>query len=485
MKKQLALLALIPFVTACTFGGSDTPQATEGKAPKNPEKTFQELTTKHNNAWADTVSDLLPEMADYTQTESAFALNAEATIPETGGTLNLTITAESASDFSRENDPLAQSTIAIKGSLDGDFAGAVETTLQVQVVNDGLYLSLADLDVSIPNVPASELNLITQGFVGQWFGDSFETIKQLSGGQLDIKQAIMSRAKGVAAAQADILNLIRNAKLFSYKASLPSENGFFLFEVELSKESLRDTVLSLLTLSNAPQSEIDRLSTEMDAELEKATLTGTLGILAADPKYFTFSGAVTNTDFPDDSLMIDASFLEGEKTLKIFSVQKETGAELTITSSEAGDAFTFSLLNKQEKKVFFQGTRGEAKISLEVFDPEAGIQLGKMELVKEGEVWGGMITTDQSPDILVEISNLRIDKENATITLVAKNGETLLGKADITSEVHEGKALVLTAPEGAQSFQSLLPLILGASGGFGGGGHGEIDPALVDPLVGN
>ncbi len=469
--KKFSLLALPLLIFAgCSLFPNTPPK--EDATPSDPIAAYNMLSEKNRNAWKDVILDMIPEIDQYEISETDFTLKGTGRIEDIDGDINVSLTAENASDTTNPDNVKMKSKITLGGNLaSAMMTGEVKGILEMVVSDASIFASLKELSVDVPNIPTSEIMNQIDPLIGKWYGDTFETLNENIGEGIDLQKIFAKKAVGPAEMRKKIGEIAATTNIFNMKKRLDDQDGFIRFEVELNKQELQKAILELAELSNPPENEYEKMKTDIEEGLKNVEVNGTLAFLSSEPKYFTFTGTVINSENADDNGTLSFSVLENKKVLS-FSESGEKTGHATFEVLSEGDTDSFRVYGgetAQEEETVLTGKKSDSLFEAVISDPNMKKEIAKITLNKEGKSWAGKITNTDVPDMVINIDRLEFDNTSINIEIKVKKADTEIGSGSIEYVIHKAKSVDISAPESHEAFgvlmDTFLPMMsLGAPG---------------------
>ncbi len=440
---------------------------------ENPSVAFAKLTAEHREAWQETILDLLPEMKSYAKSQTRFTVNGDAMINETDGKLTFDFIADGKSDTSDQNDPKMEAGLTLSGMLTGGvFAGSANAALDLKVVNSSVFLSLKSLEVDFPSVPTSEILAPIKPIIGKWYGDSFDTISEQTGQNMNVQDILMGRLQGPGEVREKIAEIIGSTELFTMNEYLGAEAGLQKFSVTVNNAAIISAGEQIIDILTTAETEKVRMKADLNESIATLTISGTLGLLQDEPKYFTFDGTVVDTASAENNADVVISFMEDTKSFAVEPATGDQSMKLTIMSSDDSHDFTvYEGKKSAEPVVVIKGNKSPSSLTLSLFDPETQAEKVTVALTESGGTWSGTITNADQPDTIIEINELTFDESSLKGTVIVKNKTETLATVNVSYEVSEATSVIVSPPETYDPFANLignfLPLMMMGAPGIG------------------
>ncbi len=476
--------------TIVLFSGclGQTAVPTDGTLPPNPTATFDDLTQKSRDAWANEVASMLPDFISFKKYASDFSLKGEAQIPEMGGSASFALTATGENDMTDPSNIVGKSDISLSGDISGMFTGSMKLDLSFILANKSVFLSIKELILDFPMIPSSQVVEPLKASFGKWYGDTFEKIDELTGGQMNIAESIVS-AKTPAQMSDELIRIIQTRKIWKMVSAEAVTGGQYVFEVELDKAELKGAILDFLALGNIPQEEKTTIEADLDKDLAVLEVKGKLFLSAQDPKDFRFNGVVVSTkEGESSSTNIVVVMNENEKSFS--GKTTETGEHASFSIKSEGGVENFEVIGgktAEENQTLVRGSKSENEMKATFFDPELGTEVATIILAQKDKKWSGTIQMKDQP-VVVQIADLEIGGTKIAGKVTVKNGETELGKAEMSYSITEKSGISVSAPAEFESFDQLKPILIESFGALSGpsslsspeGTGGELPSSMTD-----
>jgi hypothetical protein len=448
-------------------------QPTDQEAPptESPQQAFDRLSQENRAAISKEILDQIPMANQYDMSESTFAINASAFIPEEGVDLNAEINITSQVDNTNPESPESSTEIQLSGKAMGEvFSGEANALLEVVIAQAKIYARIREITVDIPNIPISQIMDPIEPIIGQWYGDSFDTINESLGEGMNLQDILAQGAKGPAQTREDLGEIIKNANIFDMQDRLEDENGFAKFAIRLNKESFKKTILDIISLSNPSEEYLEQVKQDMDKDFENFEMTGTVRYLIENPKFFTLAARVQETN--DAEIII--SYLESEKifSMKELNESGETEGHATLTITHNGETNTFDITggeNSEEKETLIKGTQSENSFSATLYDVDQNKEFASLSLEKQGNIWSGEITNTENPKMIIKIDSLSYNMESFSLKITVVENNENIGNGSVNFTIREIGKVNITPPGDFEPFAKLMEtflpiMMMGASG---------------------
>lgn len=461
------MLSMSLLIFAGCFGGGQTGEL------EDPVAGFAELIEAHRMAWQKAILEILPQIESYQKSETRFAINGKAEVDQAGGAIDFDFVADGKSDMTDPTDPKMEANLALDAALEGDaFNGSASAAVTLKVVNASVFLSLESLDVDFPNIPTSEILAPIKPLLGKWYGDSFDTINDQVEQEALVEEMLVGRLQGPSEMRERIGTIIADTELFTMNEYLGVEEGIQKFDVTVNNAELIDAGNQIIDLFTVSEAEKERMKAELQNDLANITISGTLGILATEPKYFTFDGIVVDAGDPTGNADIAISFMQKQKTFAINQASSGWHTKLEIAST--GNTHDFTILGgetAEETIVIVQGSKSPSAFTFSLTDPETNTERVAIALTKDRDGWSGTITSTDQPENVIEVSGLTFDEKSFATTLIVKNNDEVLATISVSYEVDEASSVLVTPPESFDPFADLignfLPMMMMGAPGIG------------------
>lgn len=524
MKKLFPLLAALVLFAGCLGGeedtspeGNDTPTENnnqedpnaggetvlptsftdipeDGVKPAEPEEVFARLASAQRTRLADNVrKELLPDAAitptegeedaresgpseDFSSKEN-FELTGSFTMPELGGEMiEFAMSFEGNARYGE--DPAADFTFDLSGSAGSQGSGSVSGGFIL--VDEAFYGQVADVTLNVPGMPSEMILGPFQPFFETWYQLSLSDIENLTGEAMDPADLMQNPQKITN----DVLRIIENTELWTQTEALPSEKGYYRFEVELNETALMSATEDIFDAVDFPEPDRTQILRELQEGFDEIEVTGTMAISAEHPEYFTFEGqAVSQYDTIDINVEVNAEMVE------VFVSPVDEEEAIVFQSEKSGATWDYSLVlqESEESITLMDGSYGASIFSVSLYDDYNGEELFALDLAKSGEAWAGSLSVPED-DIVIAISNLVFKNEGANMQVSGDFGITQggqeMGSFGVSYTVEEVENVSISAPADYKTFEQLMEEMQSLQAAFGGAPAGSYEdmgePVLVE-----
>lgn len=464
MKNFFTLLLASVFVfSGCTlpFTEPDTVETmnmsdAQTMSQENPEELFNTLLRANSKAGNDLIKEYLPEKDLLLKNTSKFLLKGNGSLEATplgGGDLTFSLEANNKTDITNPEDPQRSSEMLgsfsmLGGLMKGEMKGLMTIT------DSSLFASLQDFDV---NVPGENMNAIVEPFVGNWYGNTFSEINEMTGEEgFDISKLLSgSMTLSMVAVMDDIAE--NSDKYITYKSFEKEENGYYFFTATVSPEMymkvMDDVIVPLIPLAG---DELAEMKDMMAEEFEKIGDTPMqIAFTPANARY-----VIQQTQAYD---MNTGDLLEGKNTVVSYTADGvDINVPLTDTDSfsftKKGADFNVTMTIGEEKMTPMKGTYADNAVTFQIFDTFASDESSIMaegSFVKKDDAWSGEITSPVFPAKL-SIVSFSYAPENIEMKAEGYFSEQKLGEMEMSYVLSKTSSVDIEAPESFQSFDELM-----------------------------
>ncbi len=496
MKKIfLSLLSGMLLFSGCSFGGDDSEKLSnevEEKAKNSPEELFFQLAQANLDYLVTDFKENFPSKELLTKNGSETSISGELNTTEIEEGLPIkkiifSLNAEGKTDKTNTEDVKVSQNLNIvvealhtEGNV--DQYGKLDASLAFKIVDNSFLASVQKAIITGPDQIVAKTEAIFSLFTEKWYGNTFDELNALAGGQVDIKKLITGKGMGVILweiLEDEQANLKNYMTFVSFKET---KDGVSYFEVKMNAEKSKENLEKLLDGFGFS----DEAMVQAVAEFEKSINAVrdeifVLGLKASDPSYISAKMAATD--------MNSGEKIEGKENTIVYSSDEISGeffpTKDNVLRIEAKDGkFSIGGDNKEEKNfVFVTGTYSDTEFVFVAEDTEIEKTDNKISgsFTKSGKTWAGEITNTIDDSIVVKIANAFFEKDSVSASIVVeKTGEAgvvQIGNISITSSLSDIETFVVEKPETVVPFVSIMQM-MGAFSQIGSGGNTE--PVIIN-----
>lgn len=464
MKKIIitASLSSVLLFSGCTIpfiGNEETPTVSTADATslsqENPEQLFFDFAKASGAKTIEKMNEAIPDKEILIINEGTISIdgdfNMEGT-PMGGGTGTFALKADVQADYSDETNPLLSEKLEVKiDALGGLFK--VDGNGEFRVANSSIFLIVNALDFNIPMVDKKAEEVI-QKFIGQWYGNSFDEIKELADGEFDdfdFNKMFAGSAQFITA-----FNLIEDISTnpenhISFGKFIEEKDGYFFFEVTPKKETYEKFANILTNLMPLGGKELDNLKKDLENKInELSTQPIIIGYTPENSEYFKISNI--------------AETMKAEKTAEgIFIQMKNNDIGDIATFKKTGENFSYTITDGEITNEFLNGTYSDEKLTFNIFsekyDMEAGeYTIGKDAILvgnfaKANNVWSGEITSPELEDGKLIFTDWSTNLEKINGKISAEYEENIVGNINFSITSTKPDSVSISVPENVKTFK--------------------------------
>jgi hypothetical protein len=480
MKKiLLSLLSGMLLFSGCSLFGNDP----EEQAKENPEELFFDLYAQYGENSMEWVEENLPsqELLSKNKTEISLSGNLDLSFDPQfgGGNVMVELKSVGKKDATNPEKFAAVQKLSLSGELkDTPVQGNANGEVELRIVDKGIYASLQSLEINSAALPEAQMEpfkALIDSYKGKWYGNTFEELNQLTGGQLDIEKLLTG--KGLMVYMLEVMkDEVQNPREYYEFVSLKTdvqnkEEGVYYFEVKMKPEKAVEVGTRAAASFGLPS----ELMTQMEEDMKKAYETPIVIGLHPEDKSYVFM------TFPSQNLET-GEFIEGVESFISYSEEKIFAkifvAEKDYLQLDAKDGkFVFSGEMGGEAKDLITGTYSDKAFAFEFVSPDAEQDKISGTFAENDDKWSGEITNTMDESIVVKIADAFWKKESLGVNVSVQQGEKTLGDVTFAANISAIDGVNTQAPESPAAFQELAMMIMGA---VQGGMTPPSEPSLED-----
>lgn len=418
------------------------------EVPENAPELFAEAYGQNRQAMQKAFEEAFAKLEYYEKMTGTASLEGKIDIPAvTTGSFNLTM--DSKVDYSNQDNPKTEINAKVTGEAalpDGtQFDGHASFDF---IVDNGIFINLDEITLNTPDVPSSEFDALFAPFLGNWYGETYDSLAEITGQDINLSSIFMTPEK----IKEELLATI-DTKLFAYQEGLPAKDGFQMFKVKVDLDALEEAMINLMSMQSNPQQEmmISQFKElfyfkETFAETKKTfnNIEGELGF-AENPKYFKFDGVASAED---GSVNISFAYLENESYLVLSPSEAQGSEAFVLNCKKDGDIITTEIyLDKEKSNKVFEAKKTDTSFVATAYF--MGAEQGNINLAKEGETWKGTINAAGNT---VNIDALSYGKNSFELAISMADVFSISMK----SSGQEDKSVSITAPETYENIEAMM-----------------------------
>lgn len=464
MKKLLiGLMASMVFFSGCTlFGEKDGSMSLDDArkmAQENPSELFYALNKANSEDAVHSLKKYIPSMETLQRYQSEYNETVSfdlANTPLGGGKGTYTFSGKSEGDYRDLQNPKQKTDFAIVADIMGGMMTA-DVKATMMVVEKSLFVSFEKMNINMMMMPPAIKTALTS-LAGKAYGNSFEEIKTLTEGELNIGKYFMSG--GILLSTSVMMEeMTKNPKDYmTFSKFLKEENGYFYFEVTPNPVGQEKTMQWIMNIMPFGKSFEEEMKASMEEAKAMANQPIVIAYTPAHKEYFIQE--IISPLNPQVKTVIKKIENEVSLSFPINDTQVITaqniGKDVMVTKTEGDKTATLA-----------KGVYDKKTMSIDIYNPEDNTVVAHITGENDKSGWKGEITsalletvdpTMKGAKIL--FSNASASPEKYSLSLDAQLNNASIAKADWSYTIKKASGdLNIAKPSNAEPFANIAAVV--------------------------